>query len=63
MLISLTCVTTTMDFFGRAQQHKGIQTKKEKTNMVRHIHRHVSMLLLQLTRHSSQGQARRQQSG
>ncbi len=39
----------TMDFFGRAQQHKGIHTKKEKTNMVRHIQRHVSMLLLWLT--------------
>ena len=42
-------MTMTMDFFGRAQQHRGIHTKKEKTNMVRHIQRQVSMLLLRLT--------------
>jgi hypothetical protein len=44
---SITCVTMTMDFFGRAQQHSGIHTKKENTNIVRHTHRHVSMLWLQ----------------
>ena len=44
---SITCVTMTMDFLDRAQQQSGIHTKKENTNIVRHIHRHVSMLRLQ----------------